>query len=190
MLGFLNKRPASLSIQIASNPANPAIIRAVVNGGVIGESLIRGRRQTGGLGYQSAFGAKISVELAWFDLIDEQAYSKHFDLDANDLSTFGEEASHASLRIETGPGADITVTTPHPEGLRLVGLNQMDKITAEMDIPIELLLLCGDEISNSTQTVQDLRLAEADTGGIASAMENRANWLNQNTAPISRCRDG
>ncbi|GEM_PF-5571861 len=185
--GFSKNRPTALSIAIRSSTAYPAAMRGILNGVAILESSIRGRSQTGGLYYQSTFGANLSVQMMWYDIINEKFYGKSFELDARRLSTFGEDAIHASLKIVVGPGADITVTTPHPEGWRLVGLNRMDDITPEMDIPVVLFKLCADLLGEDPSEGGVLTRAMSDDISMASAMEKRERWLKSNSLPTPRC---
>ena len=187
---FLNKRPTSLSVDIHPHPSALMAMRAIVNGAPVVDSSFRGRSQTGGLAYQSAFGANLSVQVMWFDLEQEQYFFKSFDLDTRELSTFGEDAVHAMVQIEAGPGADLTVTTPHPEGLRLVGLNRMDDITPEMDVPVLLLELCADPREDDPSEDGILMRTMADDISLTRTREQRENWLSQNEAPPSRCAGG
>jgi len=187
MFGFLNKRPTSLSLKAHPHPSILAALHVIGNELVLVDSSLRGRSQTGGFNYQSGFGAAVSFDVMWFDVEAEQYYATSFELDANDLSTFGEEGTHASLEITVGPGADVAVTTPHPEGLRLVGLNQMDDITPEMDVPVTLLALCAKRRDADPSRDGILSRVLGDASSMESATRNRDNWLSQNTAPQPRC---
>ena len=187
VMSMTPKRPNSLSIDIGSHASVLAVMRAIVNGAPIMKSSLRGRSQTGGLAYQSRFGANLSVQLMWYDITEERYYRHEFDLDVRDFSTFGEVAEHAYVKIIVGPGADITVKTPHPEGLRLVGLNRMDDITPEMDVDVVLAELCASVSPDDPSDDKRLRAAMGDDVSVGAATRNRDNWLSTNTAPQSRC---
>lgn len=57
----------------------------------------------------------------WYDITADRCSHHDFDLDTRQLSIFGNDADRAQVQIILRPGADITVTTPRPETLRLVG---------------------------------------------------------------------
>ncbi|MBP8927736.1 MAG: hypothetical protein KBG45_02825 [Ottowia sp.] len=113
------------------------------------------------MAYQSRSEATISVQLMWHDITAGLYHHLDFDLDARELSTFGEATHHASVLIVVSPGADVTVTTPHPEALRLVGLNRKDEITPEMNLDVVIAERCATTSTEDPSTDKRLRAAEA-----------------------------
>ncbi len=181
------ERPSRVSIDLEPQGSVLAVVRAVVNDLPIVMSSLRGRHEVRSPGYASPFKANLYVQVMWYEFDAALYYHLDFDLDARDLSTFGEAGQHASVSITLGPGADIAVTTPHPEGLRLVGLNRMDDITPEMDIPVKLAELCATPSDTDPSEDQSLRAAMQDSDAVARASLNRDNWLREAQAPAPRC---
>lgn len=120
----------------------------------------------------------------WYDVTADRYWHHDFDLDTRRFSTFGDASDLGEVRI--GPGADITVTTPHPEALRLVGLNRMDEITPEMDVDVVIAKLCANLSTKDPSEDGRLRVAEGETSTLDWARTNRANWLGANTDPPPR----
>ncbi|MEP3344958.1 MAG: hypothetical protein ABJN34_03810 [Litoreibacter sp.] len=190
MFGFMKKRPDRLSLDVRPHPSQIAALHVIGNDLMLVDSSLRGRSQTGGFNYQSRFGAAMSFDVMWFDVAAKQFYASSFEVDAYNLSTFGEEGIHASLKIVAGPGADVTVTTPHPEALRLMGLNKMDDITPEMDVPVTLLELCAEPRDSDPSRDGILMRVMGDASSMEAAKSQNDNWLAQNAAPQSRCSQG
>lgn len=187
MMSKAETRPSRVSIAVEPHGSVLAVMRAVVNGLPLFDSSLRGRTESRSPDYPNAEDATLAVELMWYDIPAERYYQHAFDLDARQLSTFGDATDHAEVRIVLGPGADITVTTPHPEALRLVGLNRMDEITPEMDVDVVIAELCATPSAEDTSADKDLRRATVDEIAVDEAIFNRDNWLAQNGAPASRC---
>ena len=186
-VAFFSKRPAVLGLQVFSHVSAPAVKQMSQNGQVLLRHSLKGRSQSGGVNYKGAFSSTLSHEYHWYDLIEKKGYVIRFDVDAKDLSTFGEEGDHASLKIVSGPGADVTVTTPHPEQLRLLGLNRDAEITPEMDIPVVLTELCAQELDVSDPIIASLS-KNIGEGALARVMEQRKAYLNSTASPVtSRC---
>lgn len=187
VMSSTTERPSRVTIAVEPHGSVLAVMSAVVDGLPLFEWSLQGRTETRSPAYDGRRDTSLSVKLMWYDTSSKLYYGKDFDLDARDLSTFGDEAEHAEVRITVGPGADITVTTPHPEALRLVGLNRMDEITAEMDQDVVLAELCA--LASETDPSADKRLIMPDAGEstLASAISNHDNWLKNNTAPVPRC---
>ena len=108
-----------------------------------------------------------------------------FGLDARELSTFGEATDYASLLIVAGPVADVTVTTPHTEALRLIGHNRRDEITPEMDVDVVIAEFCANPPTKDPSEDGKLRAAEGETSTLEWETLNRDNWLAANAAPPS-----
>lgn len=181
------ERPDRVSIDIEPQGSVLAVMRAIVNDLPVVMSSLHGRNEVRSPGYASPFEAKLSVQVMWYDVDTARYYQHDFDLDARELSTFGEAGQHAYVSITLGPGADITVTTPHPEGLRLVGLNRMDDITPEMDVPVTLAELCAAASDTDPSEDHTLRAAMQDSDAVARASLKRDNWLREAQAPAPRC---
>ena len=187
MMSKAETRPSRVSIAVEPHGSVLAVMSATVNSLPLFEWSLRGRTETRGADYPGTDDATLRVELMWYDIPADRYYQLAFDLDARDLSTFGDESDHAEARIVLGPGADITITTPHPEALRLVGLNRMDEITPEMDGDIVLAERCAAASKDDPSADKGLRLAIDDEIELVEATFNRDNWLAANAAPPSRC---
>lgn len=187
VMSMTPERPSRVSIGIESHGSVLAVMRAIVNGSPIFMSSLRGRTESRSPDYANRFDTTVSVELMWYDITEERYYHHDFKLDARDFSTFDAEGERAQIYIDIGPGADITVTTPHPEALLLVGLNRMDDITPEMDVDVVLAELCARVSAADPSDDKRLRAAMEDEYSLERAIFNRDNWLSSNTAPKPRC---
>jgi hypothetical protein len=179
--------PSRVSIAVEPHGSVLAVMSASVNGLPLFDWSLRGRTESRSPGYPGSDKATLAVEIMWYDIPSDRYYQHAFQLDARNLSTFGDRTDHAEVRIVMGPGADITVTTPHPEALRLVGLNRMDEITPEMDVDIVLAELCATASTNDPSADKRLNLTLAEAAEVERATFNRDNWLAANAAPPSRC---
>ena len=187
MMSKAETRPSRVSIAVEPHGSVLAVMSATVNSLPLFEWSLRGRTETRGPDYPGPDAATLAVELMWYDIPADRYYQHAFQLDARDLSTFGDRTDHAEVRIVIGPGADITVTTPHPEALRLVGLNRMDEITPEMDVDVVIAELCATLSAEDPSADKDLRMAMGDEIAVGEAVFNRDNWLSGNAAPAPRC---
>ena len=187
MMSKAETRPSQVSIAVEPHGSVLAVMRAVVNGLPLFVSSLQGRTESRSADYPSSDDATLAAELMWYDTAADRYYQLAFDIDARDLSTFGDRTDHAEVRIVIGPGADVTVTTPHPEALRLVGLNRMDEITPEMDVDVVIAELCATLSAEDPSADKDLRMAMGDEIAVGEAVFNRDNWLSGNAAPAPRC---
>lgn len=187
MMSKAETRPSRVSIAVEPHGSVLAVMSATVNSLPLFEWSLRGRTESRGPDYPGPDAATLAVELMWYDIPADRYYQHAFQLDARDLSTFGDRTDHAEVRIVIGPGADITVTTPHPEALRLVGLNRMDEITPEMDVDVVIAELCATLSAEDPSADKDLRMAMGDEIAVGEAVFNRENWLSGNAAPAPRC---
>lgn len=180
-------RPSRISIAVEPHGSVLAVMSATVNSLPLFEWSLRGRTETRGPDYPGPGDATLAVELMWYDIPADRYYQLAFDLDARDMSTFGDDSDHAEVRIVIGPGADVTVTTPHPEALRLVGLNRMDEITPEMDVDVVVAELCAQVSADDPSADKRLNLSVAEPSEVERATFNRDNWLGGEAAPAPRC---
>ena len=187
MMSKAETRPSRVSIAVEPHGSVLAVMSATVNSLPLFVSSLQGRTESRGPDYPGPDAATLAVELMWYDIPADRYYQHAFQLDARDLSTFGDRTDHAEVRIVIGPGADITVTTPHPEALRLVGLNRMDEITPEMDVDVVIAELCATLSAEDPSADKDLRMAMGDEIAVGEAVFNRDNWLSGNAAPAPRC---
>ena len=187
MMSKAETRPSRVSIAVEPHGSVLAVMSATVNSLPLFEWSLRGRTESRGPDYPGPDDATLAAELMWYDIAADRYYQLAFDIDARDLSTFGDRTDHAEVRIVIGPGADVTVTTPHPEALRLVGLNRMDEITPEMDVDVVIAELCATLSAEDPSADKDLRMAMGDEIAVGEAVFNRDNWLSGNAAPAPRC---
>ena len=187
MMSKAETRPSQVSIAVEPHGSVLAVMRAVVNGLPLFVSSLQGRTESRSADYPSSDDATLAAELMWYDIAADRYYQLAFDIDARDLSTFGDRTDHAEVRIVIGPGADVTVTTPHPEALRLVGLNRMDEITPEMDVDVVIAELCAALSAGDPSADKRLNLTLAEAAELESARFARDNWLGGEDAPTPRC---
>jgi hypothetical protein len=188
MFGMSENRLRVLSTDIRSHIAVPSVKRLSLNGREVVSASTRGRSETGAPDYPGRDGT-LTFDLAWYDILEKRAYALTFSVPSSDVSTFGEDGDHGSIAILTGPGADVTVTTPNPDALRLVGLKQLDRITPEMEADITLQQLCATPLDPDDAVAAQLADTVEDWS-LEQAMQNRERWLAENPAPTARCADG
>lgn len=190
VISMTPERPSRVSIGVASHGSVLAVMRAIVNGSPIVMSSLRGRTESRSPNYANRFDTSLSVQVMWYDLIAERYYHHDFKLDARDFSTFDPEGERAQIYITLGPGADITVTTPHPKVLLLVGSNRMDDITPDIAADVVPAALCASVSVDDPSEDKSLRVDMEDEVSVEAATFNRDNWLSQSTAPQPRCGTG
>lgn len=188
MFGLFPKRPDRLSLDVTPHPSVVVVMHMRINDAQMLDSTLKGRNQTGGAPYRSRFGANLATEVMWYDVVDEIFYHAAFDVDARQLSTFGTKGDHAVLNVEIGPGAAVLADTPSPEALRLVGLNQMDDITPEMDVPVILVDTCAVQVPADPSPDGIMMRALASEDAVARALAARETWL-AGRAPETTCDD-
>lgn len=177
-------RPNTLSTEIQAHPAYPATKRYEVNGSLLSERSLQGSSDTGGVDYVN--GDQLAIKAAWLDINSKQAWQVELELDVTTLSTYGGQGEHAEYKVVLGPGADVTITTPHPEWLRHVGNDQMHRITPEQEIPITLVELCGEPLAADDPLVADLALG-IENWAVTRVQRNKDAYLRENAAPTARC---
>ena len=183
---FFGKRPGVLGFEYMSHPLAPAVKHVAVNGQVYGRNDISSRSTTGEVPYRGPFSRTLTVEATWFEVLDRTAWRIVFDIDAGALSTFGDAADHARLKVLLGPGADVRATTPNPDRLRLIGLGRQHEITPEQDVPVILADLCATAVALDDPVVA--RLVEvASRDSLGPALENRENSIRHGRKGGSRC---
>lgn len=179
-------RPKTLSTEIQAHPAFPATKRYEVNGTLLSERSLQGVSDTGGVGHLNE--AQLVINAAWLDIDSKRAWQVEQELDVKTLSTYGGKGEHAEYKVVLGPGADATITTPHPDWLRHVDNDQMHRITPEQEIPITLVALCGEPLAADDPLVADLALGIEDWA-VTRVQRNKDAYLRENAAPTSRCAD-
>jgi hypothetical protein len=185
--GPATRRPTTLSAEIRVHPADPSALHARINDLEFVDSSYDGRQVTGGLPYRSAGSTAMEMELWWFNLDRQQHYALTVTLDATALSTFSEDGEHASLAVEVGPGADVTVTTPNQEGLHLTGENRTGAITPGMDAPVVLGRFCGVPQQGDTSPAGKLMRVTNDQTSLAIARAAQKSYLDYHGPAMARC---
>ena len=183
---FFGKRPTTISFGYASHPLTPAMKRVVVNGLVMADDVIGSRNTTGEIPYKGPFSRTLEVEATWYDILNETAWRVALDIDAAELSTYGTAGTHAEVNLLLGPGADVRVTTPHPDRLRLIGTGRQDEITPEQDVPVIIADYCATALPLTDAIVAKL-IDEAQHVSMDRPMENRENAIRHGRTSGSRC---
>lgn len=179
-------RPNILGLSIYSHPSVPTVKQLKLGERSVVSRSTRGRNETGGATYSSRRGDALDFELAWYDILNKQAYALSFSIPAAELSTFGDANDHASIRIEVGPGADVIVTTPNPEELRQIGLTKTIDLAAPHKPALTLRELCAQNLTPDNAVTIDLAAAVEDWS-LNAAMKKRDQYLQKQNEPKPRC---
>lgn len=181
----LNPRPDTLGLELRGHDSVPSLRRLEWNGTFPARYRTTDLTDLGGIFYKSDWDNTLEFKLHWVELQTNRAYQIAFDVDALDLSNFGEAKEHATLRIDIGAGGDVQVSTGNPEALRLTGLRQFDEISDDMILDrVVLLELCAAEIPNSNPVVADMVENGMDPTAIRGAEIRYQRWISSNL-PIS-----
>ncbi len=191
--GLWPSRPTGLGTDITSHISTPASLYLSLNGREIVNGSIRGRAEGGGATYASRWGDALNWDLAWYDILADRSYRLKFAVAASELATLDTEKSNATISIVVGPGADIVVTTAHPEVARLIALRK-GKELAELQgaDPVILRELCAEPLPDDDPLAQKLKENSRANGWadqLEESMENRARFLGNNLPPSPRCPD-
>ena len=120
--------PAAVGLDVVSHPLAPGVKRAKVNGQVWIDFSLPGSAVTGDVVY----GADdlLRLELSWLDLLNGTVWHSNIDLRAAELPTFGGKGEHASIYVQLGPGADVTITSSSHAEMALIGSRNADALAA------------------------------------------------------------
>jgi len=189
--GLWPSRPTALGTDIRSHISTPASLYLSLNGRKIVDGSIRGRAEGGGATYGSRWGDALNWDLAWYDILADRSYRLKFTISASELATLDVDGRDATINILVGPGADIVVTTAHPEVARLIAL-RMGKELAELKDADSVILreLCAEPMAADdplTQKLKETSQANGWADQLKESMENRARFLSNNEAPQPRC---
>ena len=196
--GMWPSRPTALGTDISSHISTPAALYLSLNGRVIVNGSIRGRAEGGGATYGSRWGDALNWDLAWYDILAERSYRLKFTISASELSTFGEDGSHATIRIFAGPGADVLATTTDPEVARLIGLRQTDNLPTIEEVPdIALRELCAEPLAADDPFTLRMKkfiasfkqVSNSEDFHLQNNLKARERYLQNNKTPIPRCPD-
>ena len=130
LIGYLLwlDRPGTLSLDYKSHAVTPSVKQMQVNGRMHVRDSVTGRNQTGGVGYAQWYTDRIDLVVLWYDFLEERAWTAEFSVHGRELSTFGNKRDHGNVLVTVGPGADVTVTTPNRERLRLIGTRRLNEL--------------------------------------------------------------
>jgi hypothetical protein len=189
-------RPGTLSLGYASHASTPSVKQMQVNGQMMVRDSVTGRNETGGGGFAHGFTDRMDFRVLWYDFHQQRAWTAEFSVHGRELSTFGNAGDHASLRVQVGPGADVTVTTPNREQLRLIGLGRADELDGpdgrqlpEYLVPVVLRELCARPVPVDDPEIRfmiERAMLEKPTH-IESAFADRAWSLETKGIPDQRC---
>ena len=181
------KRPSGLGSTIVNSYMSPSVIRATLNGMRLVDRDTGGQSAGGGFPYADAFSDKMNFELTWYDILAKKAYRISFTMRAKELSTFGDVRDNAMVDVEMGPGADVTVTTPDPEEMRLIGLKLSEELAAlPQQPPVVLRELCATEVPLDDPVVKILA-GTVEDWSFNRAMDHRQALIEQRGIVTSRC---
>jgi len=124
-------RPRVLGLDYKSHAVTPSVKQMQVNGRMMVRDSVTGRGESRGADYAHRFTDRMDFVVLWYDFLEERAWTAEFSVHGRELSTFGNKRDHAMLEVRVGPGADITVTTPNLEALRLAGTGRGNELHAE-----------------------------------------------------------
>jgi len=191
-------RPGTLSLGYASHASTPSVKQMQVNGQMMVRDSVTGRNETGGGGFAHGFTDRIDFRVLWYDFHENRAWTAEFSVHGRELSTFGNSGDHASLRVKVGPGADVTVTTPNREQLRLIGLgraNELDDADGrplpQYRDPVILRELCARPVPVDDPEIRFMieRATLERAFQIESAIAARERHIARIGLPAPRCQD-
>lgn len=113
------KPPSIIGLDVSSHLLAPGVKQAKVNGQVWVDFSLPGSAVSGDVSYGSE--GLLQLELTWLDLLEGKAWRSRVDLRASELPTFGGKGEHASLYVQLGPGADVTITSSSHAEMALIG---------------------------------------------------------------------
>jgi len=187
VVGCATRRTTALGIEIQPHPAVPVVMTVTANDTYsVAYARGQGTNQSGEVPYQRGKGDRIEFEFWWIERHSGDAWHIRVPVRMGDLSTFRSDRRHASLKIDLGPGADVTIKTPHPELLRHIANNTQHLITPEMDEPVVLQELCAQPMRPDDPALGPLRERVAQ-GEFYNADRNYQSWVARNPMPVSRC---
>lgn len=178
-----DKVMTQLGTTLRHHVADPAVMWLRV--GDLQYAEVRMVRLNHGGGVPLGLGGTLDYEGAWLQQ-DGRAWTASFSIDPARLTTHEGAGKRGQIEITLGPGADVTVTTAHPELLKKRGVPPPSGDYADL-IPITLLETCGTPLPDD-----DPRMSVLESGwdldyAVTPALARRDEFLAQNPAPLSRC---
>jgi len=183
--GGCDKVMTQLSTSVSSPWGDPAILWVRVGDYQLAENRPAGRNIGGGLDLGSD--GLLHYDAAWLSF-DGVAWTAQFSIDPTRLTTHEDAGVHGSIRITFGPGADVTVTTPHPEFLKKRGIAPPSGDYADL-IPVLLLESCGIPLPDNDPRLPVLKSGFDLDYAVTPAIARRDRFLAENPAPQSRCKE-
>ncbi len=189
-------RPRTLSLDYKSHAVTPSVKQMQVNGQMHVRDSVTGRNQTGGGGYAHRFTDRIDFVVLWYDFLEERAWTAEFSIHGRELTTFGNKRDHGNVLVIVGPGADVTVTTPNRESLRLAGTGRRDERYAEDGSvlpqyrdPVVLREICARPVPVDDPEIQFMieRSKLERPTHVEHALADRIWYLDSKGRPNERC---
>jgi hypothetical protein len=192
-LWFGSTHARSMSFDYNLAPYVPGAIRVEANGQII-DRVSSGRNSGGGSYYKSRFSDEMEFQILWYDAAEETAWMSDITVRGRELSAYDPEREVLGLDIVVGPGADLLVTTPNREALRLIHEGRLDETTPEMRAPVVLRQLCGTSLPLNDSRIEPLVSAAHDPGDslsyhVAEIMIARDVFIKDGGVVQSRCSE-
>ncbi|MFD1796747.1 hypothetical protein FQV27_12560 [Paracoccus aurantiacus] len=180
-----------MSLDYNLAPYVPGAMRVEANGQVI-DYISSGRNSGGGSYYKSRFSDEMEFRILWYDAAEETAWMSDIMVRGRELSAYDTEREVLGLDIVVGPGADLLVTTPNADALRLMRDDRTDEITTDMRAPVVLRQLCGTSLPLDDPRIDPLVSAAHDPDDslsrrIARIMTARNEFIGDGGVIQSRC---
>lgn len=192
-MSMADERPTTLSLTYGSHVAVPAVNRMILNGREIVSRSLKGRNESGPIEYLDGQGDALNFEVAWYDILNRQAYAAKFTVPASELTTLESLPYMATIDIINGPGADITVTTMNKEIAKLIGKDADRRLPSLDEAPdIVLREICAEALPPADSVAMELANAAVDPNEqeqLGYNLRSRDSYLSQHQMPVSRCAE-
>ncbi|MBM2575155.1 hypothetical protein JQC91_02455 [Jannaschia sp. Os4] len=185
LLGGCEKVMTQLSTSLSSTWGDPMILWVRAGDDQLAQNRVAGRNIGGDLVVGPD--GLLHYEAAWLSF-DGGAWEARFSIDPARLSTYEGRGEHGEIEVAFGPGADVTVTTAHPELLKERGVAPPSGDYADL-VPITLLETCGTPLPEDDPRMAVLRSGLDLDYAVTPALERRDRFLAENPMPEPRCAD-
>lgn len=190
-LGPTHARSMSFDYNLA--PYVPGAMRVEANGQII-DHVSSGRNSGGGSYYKSRFSDQMEFRILWYDAAEGKAWMTDIHIRGRELSAFDPERQILSLDIVVGAGADVLVTTPNAEALRLIYEGRLDETTPAMRAPVVLRKICAEPVPLNDPRIAPLVSTAHDPGDslsscVAWIMTERDAFIKDGGVIQRRCRE-
>lgn len=188
-----NEKPGTLSLRYGSHVTVPAVNRMVLNNRTIVSRSLKGRHENSPVEYLEGQGDALNFTVAWYDILNKQAYTAQFSVSASELSRAGALPHIATVEVMNGPGGDVVVTTLNAEVAKLLGKGTGQALPSPEQAPdIILRKICAQPLPPENALAVELAAAATDPDEqeqLGYDLRSRDSYLSEHPMPQSRCAE-